>query len=155
MSKRIKEMFAEVTDYSYRRGKPFSVGSEQKAVAETLKMNGMCFSTYEVESVFVDGKKMSGAPAKYSGVRYVGIDRVYTLAEAIDEMKKDMDICPDGTKWAIQNMQQNHKPTDCFVTGLERSGEFTPLSDGQKVFNRQGEQIWPKKKTREPKAAKK
>jgi hypothetical protein len=48
----------------------------------------------------------------------------------------------DAINGVIEHYKQ--KPADSFhITGLERQGEFIQLGDGDKVFNRQGKQLWP------------
>lgn len=145
--------FAALTASGFNRGPTVEIADEKDAVQKALAQHAIAFSTFDVTTVTLSGKEMKGDPENYSKRRYVGIDQLYTRDEVIAVMKSDTsigaqshhemdEIFREATQSVIAHFKQD--PADsAYITGLERPGEFIRLEDGEKVFNRKGQQLWP------------
>jgi len=143
-----KKLFVTVISSDFRiSGPPIEIKDEPEAVQQTLQMRGVCFNTFEMESVTLNGKELWGEPENHSKRRYVGIDKIYSRDEVIASMQAEVknafdDLMADAIKSVINFY--NKMPADSVhITGLERPGEFIQIKSGEKVFNSAGKQIWP------------
>jgi hypothetical protein len=142
-----KTTYIAITDYNFRTSAGTPVTDEQDAVQKTLAARGISFKTYDVSSVNVGGKELKGDPENYSPTRWVGIDRIYTRDEVIQSMQADMAGADSFMKSAIKGVIKEYQkmPADSVhITGLERPGEFIEIGKDEKVFDRTGQQVWPK-----------
>ncbi len=143
----VKSTYIAITDYNFRSSRGTPVTDERDAVQKALAAHGISFQTYEVSSVTLGGKELKGEPENFSPRRWVGIDRVYTRDEVIQSMKDDMARERDSfMKGAIKSVigEYEKMPADSMhITGLERQGEFITIGKDEKVFDRQGQQVWP------------
>lgn len=142
-----KTTYAAITDYNFRTSQGTPVSDEQDAVQKALAAHGISFQIYEVASVSVGGKELKGDPENFTPRCWVGIDRVYTRDEVIKSMEDDMATADGFMKGAIKSVIGNYKqmsPDSVHITGLERQGEFIEIGKGEKVFDRSGQQLWPK-----------
>jgi hypothetical protein len=142
-----KTTYAAITDYNFRTSQGTPVTDEQDAVQKTLAAHGISFQIYEVASVNVGGKELKGDPENFTPRCWVGIDRLYTRDEVIKSMEDDMARADQFMKGAIKSVIGEYKkmsPDSVHITGLERQGEFIEIGKDQKVFDRTGQQIWPK-----------
>lgn len=145
--------FAALTASGFNRGPTVEIANEKDAVQKALASHAIAFSTYDVTTVTLNGKEMKGEPENYSKRRYVGIDQLYTRDEVIALMKSDTtfgvqnhremdEIFREAARSVIAHFE-THPADAVYITGLERPGEFIQLKDGEKVFNRKGQQLWP------------
>jgi hypothetical protein len=134
-----KQLYVLITRTGWltaREGVP--VKSEQDALEKTRAARGICFSTYEASSVTLNGKTFTGQAENHSPRRYVGIDKIYTREEALEEMRSIY-----GHVGSVEKAFMQHPEKSVYITGLERPGEFIRLKDGEKIYDRKGAQIWP------------
>jgi hypothetical protein len=125
-----KKLLASFTNADWRRaGDDIEVQDDLDAAKAALKIRAICFNTYEIETVTIDGKELKGDPENISKRRYVGIDKIYTKANSIVEQSG-------------MNFQQDPAGS-AYITGLERPGEFIRLEAGEKVFDSKGRLAWP------------
>jgi hypothetical protein len=163
--------FARLTNGNWDNGGTIEVANESDAVAQALARHAICFTTFDVTSVTLNGQEMNGAPQNVTPRRYIGVDRIYTTAEVVAEMEAAFQeeteavarkgkISPDEKEWLMISLSafrsvigeyKKKSPSAAHITGLERPGEFIELKEGEKVFDRQGRQLWPKPAA--PKAA--
>ncbi|MDE1152993.1 MAG: hypothetical protein PW788_10695 [Micavibrio sp.] len=147
----LRKTFAQFTNRSWDvRERNVEIKSEQDAVDHALKTGSIVFNTYDVATVMAGGQELKGAPENFSARRYVGVDKIYTRDQVIKEME-DEKVQTLSSSWAaaIDSVIQiyKQKPADSLhITGLERPGEFIGLEDGEKVFDRKGQQIFPSAK---------
>lgn len=139
--KPVVRKYAAITARGFSRGPTVEITDEQDAVAKTRK-HGICFLTFERECTVVNGKELLGEPQNYSERRYVGLDRLYTRDEVIADLNADTRFSRKITEEVIEVFQEYPQDSK-FITGLERPGEFIRIKDGEKVFNREGRQLWP------------
>jgi hypothetical protein len=144
----VRTIYAAITDANWRSDRQgIPVADEQEAVQKTLAARGICFQTFEAVSVTVNGKEFKGDAENYSARRFVGIDRLYTRDEVIQSMTDDMAGADKFMRGAISSVIEHYreKPADSVhITGLERQGEFIEIKGDEKVFDRTGQQLWPR-----------
>jgi len=151
----VTKTFIAMTAAGFGRGPSnIEVTDEADAVQKTLAQRCIAFNTYDVTSVTLNGQELKGEPENRSGRRYVGIDRLYTRDEVIADMQKPQpgmrsgnrefdQIFADAVRGVIAEFRK-HPADAAYITGLERPGEFIRLKEDEKVFDRNGTQLWPK-----------
>ena len=152
-----KKLFAEFTGRSWCVSeKDFEIRSEQEAVQHALQISAILFNTYEVTTVTLGGKELKGEPDNFSNRRYVGINKIYTRDEVISFLQQEQPYPGWDAKMFHETMESvvdvfKEKSVDeVYITGLERRGEFINIEAGQKVFDKKGQQLWPKAQTPAP-----
>ena len=147
-----KQAYAIITDGNFRQARDgFPIQSEREAVEKTLAAHGIYFHTYEITSVEINGKVLKSDPENRSPRNFVGISRVYTRDEAIEERIRaatstgnpDIDLLFNENSDSLVRYFKKQPADAVFITGLERDGEYIRLEKGEKVFDGRGRQLWP------------
>jgi hypothetical protein len=126
---------------------PQEVKDEAEAVQVALARHAVCFRTYEISSVTFNGKELKGEPENFSPRRYVGVDKLYTRDEVAASYEADIPQAFDRMMAGILKRmarETRKMPPDAVYIAVERPGEFTELHADEKVFDRDGRQLWPK-----------
>jgi len=146
----LRKTFAQFTNRNWDvRERNVEITSEQDAVDHALKTGSIVFNTYDVATVMAGGRELKGSPENFSQRRYVGVDKIYTRDEVIQAMEDEKKTLTKDWHSAVNSVIAiyKQKPADSLhITGLERPGEFIGLKDGEKVFDRKGQQIFPSAK---------
>lgn len=150
----LRKTFASFTNRDWRTSGTEPVIDEQDAVKKALASGALCFTTYDMASVTLNGQELNGAPENFSARRYVGIEKIYTKADVLAQIDVDeaahikagdRAFSAGELKGIYNNLRAtfNRSACDAYMSGLERQGEFTSLQAGEKAFDHKGAQIWP------------
>jgi hypothetical protein len=149
---------------------PVEIKHEADAVQEALHRSALYFITYDVQSIDIGGKTLTGEPENVSPRCFVNVDDVYSKDDVVSHYEEEIKNAADEalniaaeqaagknvTRSRIENNDMkgrvfsslrdtfNQKAADSAFICVERPGEFLSLEAGEKVFDRKGQQIWPK-----------
>lgn len=158
--------FAQFKTSSNRLGEALEIRDVQEAIDYGTR-NGMgSFQTYEVTSVILNCKELTGSPENWSGTHYLCVDNLLTAADIAELFEKRIQqrkaakgsgVDADGTPfndatWAeiharkevyFRNLYKDKPANAGFIRSCDGDG-YTELAVDSKAYNKSGQQIWPK-----------
>lgn len=149
MASGYKKHFATFTYPGFQRGMTVDIKDEDEAVMMALKQGAMAFRTHEAISVTIDGKEKRSPGQNYSGTRYVGIDRVFTRDQVLELIQAGPVGVSANAKAFNRAARAETKPyrsmdkDTVFIPDPQSPNNFLRLAYDEKVYNRQGKQVWP------------
>lgn len=166
MKKKTK-LYAQYEDHNFgHKGQGVEVADFEQAVQLGLHVGSPRFKTFEISSVDIDGEVLEGKPKNHSANIYLSVSRVYTRDEVIEHYRKKRDSLlrdriVDDVPQNIQDqfcmaMKRDAAVVEsvieafllrdektCFILEGGQRGDFIELNDGEMVFDRQGQQLFP------------
>lgn len=157
--KKETKLYAAYAEQDYSNGDVLEVADFEDAVHHGLVIGAPRFKTYETTVVEVDGEVLEGQPKKNSEFVYLGVDQVFSLDDVIAKHEQEYEASMSSPSWvssqfshtmhvqAIQSVVENLKaksPETTFIAEGGQRGDFIELKEGEMVFDREGQQLWPK-----------
>jgi hypothetical protein len=147
----VKKLYAAI-DYGVRQSTGTPVSDEKDAIEKTMSTGGISFRLYETTTVTVGGKELKGDPENFSPTCWVGVERVYSRDDIVQSYKDQMARTDKYMARSIQ-LKADHflkkSPDTMHIPGTDtgRGGpDFVEIGRDDKVFDRKGQQLWPKPK---------
>ena len=153
------KLYAQYSDHNYGNGKTEEVSDLQTAVNKGLEIRSPRFKTFEKTIAEIDGEVLEGQPKNQSANIYVGVGQVFSLDDVIAKHEQEYEASMSSPSWvsaqfshtmhirAIQSVVESLKakePDTKFIAEGGQRGDFIELNEGEMVFDREGEQLWPK-----------
>ena len=157
MQKQTK-LYAQYQDHNFgHKGQGVEVADFENAVQLGLEVGSPRFKTFEISSVEIDGETYSTEPKNHSADIYLGFDLIASVQDYIIALKSSLQATLDDTSRSEMSKELTVKIIQQTIDALETGDpdrkfvchnvprpEYIELNDGDMVFDRQGQKLWPK-----------